>query len=107
MTQILVKRPEVVVVDGVPEYGDLVVWKSFDAKVAPSNPAEANPVGRNAVVSGYTVFVEGTAPTGILATDVVEINGEDLAVDGKVGVWFDEFTGEYVGDQFAVKEATG
>lgn len=107
LTQIIVKRREVVTVDGVPQYGDLAPWQTFDAKVAPSNPAESNPVGRNAVISGYTVFVETGAPTGILDSDTVNVAGTDYEVDGKVASWTDEWTGEYIGDQFALKTAVG
>lgn len=108
MESIIVKRPEVIYDShGAPQYGDLVVWNTFDAFCAPNNPEESNLVGRNAVITGYTIYVTGDEPTGILNTDVIVVRGEDLAVTGRVAPWFNEFTGEYRGDQFAVREATG
>lgn len=86
------------------------LWKTFSADMgnfvafAPSNPSEALDVGRNAVIKGGVVYVRGLVPTGILATDQVEVAGQRFAVDGAVGPWTG-YSG-YKGDQFAVKATT-
>jgi len=103
--QIKVFRPDV----QLDEYGDpkpvaWVLWKAFDGFFAPANPAEALQPGSNTVIHGGVVYIRGAAPTGILATDQVEVRGLRYAVDGAVGEW-SGYTG-YKGDQFAVKAVT-
>lgn len=92
--------------DGNPVQGDLALWKRFRANVAPSHPGEPVEVGRQALITGYTIYVRCHTPTGILATDVVEVRGVKCPVDGIVGEWRNSH-GQHKGDQFAVKVVNG
>ncbi|MET0716408.1 MAG: hypothetical protein ABWY57_15995 [Mycetocola sp.] len=91
------------------EYGDpkpttWSLWKSFDGLVGWGNPDESVEPGRNTVITNRTVYIEGSAPTGILATDRCWIDGVEYSIEGKVAEW-DPSDG-YVGAQFAVKAVT-
>lgn len=105
---------------GNPVQGDPIPWGEFVANVAPNHPSEPVEVGRSAVITGYTVYVEGAEPTGILPTDLIEIRSplpdtasvserraHLLPVDGLVASWYRKSDGAYRGDQFAVKGVSG
>lgn len=88
------------------EYGDpqpatWVLWREIPGLFAPANPTEKLEPGRNTVISGGAVYIRGAEPTGIRATDQVEMRGIRFAVDGDVGSWSGKQG--YKGDQFAVK----
>lgn len=89
------------------EYGDTqpatwALWKTLDGQVAWGNPNEPLEAGRNTVITNRTVFIRGTAPSGIQASDEIEVDGIRYAIDGAVAEWGDP----HVGTQFAVKAAT-
>lgn len=73
--------------------------------VAPINSTEPNEPGRNAVITGYTVY----GPTGMVITprDHAVIRGIEYQIDGEPGVWKNPYTGESPGNQFAVKRIEG
>lgn len=92
---------------GNPVQGTPTLWASFAALVAPNHPEEPAQVGRAAVITGYTIYIEGAAPTGILPTDLVEVRGVKLPVDGIPASWYRKSDGAYRGDQVAVKVVDG
>lgn len=105
---------------GNPVQGDPVPWASFEANVAPNHPSEPAEVGRSAVITGYTIYVEVAAPTGILPSDLIEVRSpltdadpiadrreHLLPVDGLVASWYRKSSGAYRGDQLAVKAVNG
>jgi hypothetical protein len=107
MTTITVKR-------GTPvpdEYGDpqmppvsqWPVWRTFDGLVGWGNPDEPLEAGKNTIITNRTVYIESDTTTGILASDIVVIDGVEYAVDGTVAEWADE--DGPVGAQFAIKAA--
>lgn len=74
-------------------YGDLVEGPfvdhlTFEGKFAPNNPGEPVEVGRNAVITGGTVYVRDlkTQPD-ILSTDRALIRGVEYPINGEVGEW--------------------
>lgn len=95
---------------GNPISGDPAPWASFRALVAPNHGGEEMSVGRAAVITGYTVYIEGQGPTGVVETDLVQLpsrHGDRLfPVDGLVAEWRYR-NGRHKGDQFAVKVVAG
>lgn len=87
---------------GNPIQATPAVVATLDALVAPNHGGEPVEVGRAAVVTGYTIYLETGAPTGILPTDQIEVRGERLPVDGQCASWRRR-DGSYRGDQVAVK----
>lgn len=88
------------------EYGDPIPGAFADhltlqGKFAPNNPAEPVEVGRNAVITGGTVYVRDlpTKPD-VADTDRVNIRGVEFEIDGEVGAWLRADTWAV---QFAVK----
>lgn len=107
------KRLEVVIlryVEGVDEYGDPIPGDfaehlRFDAKFAPNNSSEPVEVGRNAVITGGTVYVRDlSAPPDVVAQDRARILGVDYELEGDIGPWQRRDTW---GIQFAVKKVKG
>lgn len=103
------------------EYGNPVldaeeVVQVFGALFAPSNSGEQVEPGRNAKITGGTIYKRGKAPDVqpddhvILDYEVdadgVMVKGTRYAVDGMLGIWRNA-SGRVVGSQFAVKAATG
>lgn len=88
------------------EYGDPVpdVWADhleLSGKFAPNNPSEPVEVGRNAVITGGTVYVRDLASKpDIVSTDRARVSGSEYEIDGEVGVWLRADTWAV---QFAVK----
>ena len=74
-------------------YGDPVpgVWSkqaSYDAVLGPSNPSEPVEVGRNAVITGGTVYIRDLLSVpDIRATDRAKVRDVMFEIDGEVGVW--------------------
>jgi len=91
-------------------YGDPVpgTWAKsteYQCKFAPNNPAEPVEVGRNAVITGGTIYIRDLASApDIRATDRAKIRGLMFELDGDVGVW--RRSKEFAA-QFAVKRVTG
>lgn len=98
-------------------HDDPVPWVTINALAAPVNPEESSEVGRQAVITGYTVYHRTSTPTGILATDLVEVRSPVpggtvqerrlhlLPVDGMPADW--RRGSRVIGEQFAVKVVTG
>lgn len=90
------------------EYGDPIPGEyanhlALAGRFAPNNPAEPVEVGRNAVITGGTVYVRDLAsPPDVLPTDRAVIRGVTYEIDGEIGVWRRN-TGFAV--QFAVKKS--
>ncbi|MET0886251.1 MAG: hypothetical protein ABWX92_07345, partial [Mycetocola sp.] len=63
------------------------------------NPNEVAEPGRNTVITNRSVYIRGDAPSGILSTDQVEVEGIRYDIDGAVAEWGDP----HVGTQFALK----
>lgn len=60
---------------------------TVSGKVAPSNPSEPVEVGRNAVITGGTIYIRHGAALDITNEDRVRVRGVDYEIDGEVGVW--------------------
>lgn len=75
------------------EYGDPIPGTFSDhvalaGKFAPKNPSEPVEVGRNAVLTGGTVYVRDlAAPPDVKPTDRARVRGVDYEIDGEIGVW--------------------
>lgn len=90
---------------GDPVPGALAKVKDYACRFAPNNPAEPVEVGRNAVISGGTVYIRDLdAEPDIRATDHAKIRGVTYLIDGEVGLWR---RSEGFAVQFAVKKVTG
>ncbi len=92
--------------DDTDEYGDPIPGTFSDhltlsGKFAPNNPSEPVEVGRNAVITGGTVYVRDLASKpDIISTDRARIRGVELEIDGEIGAWLRADTWAV---QFAVK----
>lgn len=87
-------------------YGDPIPGTFTDhvvlvGKFAPNNPTEPVEVGRNAVITGGTVYVRTAAVPDVVSTDRAVIRGVELEIDGEIGVWR---RNSGFGIQFAVKK---
>lgn len=95
---------------GNPIEGEAVEWATFRGLVAPNHGGEEMSVGRAAVITGYTIYVENQGPTGIRETDLVQLptrHGDRMfPVDGLVAEWRKR-DGTHKGDQFAVRVVQG
>lgn len=60
---------------------------------APETPTDTSP----GLTHGYTLYVRSSQPTGVTATDLIEVRGERLPVDGDPAVWVDK-QGRHIGD---------
>lgn len=93
--------------DGNPMQGPLSLWKTFQASVAPDmGEAKISETVTMPVTIGYTVYIRGEEPTGILSTDVLALRGGRLSVTAPPAEWFDD-TGQHVGDVVTVRFAKG
>ena len=92
------------------DYGDTIpgVYAkhlTLSGKFAPNNPAEPVEVGRNAVITGGTVYVRDLSSVpDVRATDRAKIRGIFYEIDGKVGAWRRSSS---FAVQFAVKAVDG
>lgn len=99
--------------------GEPVPVLTLPALVAPNHPAEPAQVGRNAVVTGYTIYVRSSTLTGVVATDLIEVRSPVdvtatlderrahlLPVDGVPAAWISA-RGVRRGEQLAVKVVDG
>lgn len=89
---------------GDPIPGDYLPHLSRLAKVAPHNPAEPVEVGRNAVITGGTVYIRDKERLDIRAEDRVEVHGTVYEINGEVGIW--PRSSEF-GHQFAYQKQRG
>lgn len=86
---IVIRRPSIV----EDPYGDPIEGEYADAgeylgRFAPNNPAEPVEVGRNAVITGGTVYLRdlSVAPD-IASSDRARVRGVEYEIDGEVGLW--------------------
>lgn len=95
---------------GEDEYGDPVGGSYSDhltlqGQFAPSNPEEPVEIGRNAVITGGTVYVRDLeAAPDIRASDRAAIRGVEYEIDGEIGLWRRNSSWAV---QFAVHHAEG
>lgn len=89
---------------GDPIPGDYSHHLTVVAKVAPNNPSEPVEVGRNAVITGGTVYIRTLTELDISSEDRVSIRGVTYEIDGEVGLWRRRFG---LGYQFAFKKLRG
>lgn len=92
--------------DGNTVQGPLSLVASFPALVAPVNTPEAQAVDSTGVTWDHTVYIRCDEPTGILDTDVLDVRGRRVPVDGVVAQWRDVH-GRYVGDVVNVRLKEG
>lgn len=73
---------------GDPIPGVFAKHLTLSGKFAPNNPAEPVEVGRNAVITGGTVYVRDLPSVpDIRPTDRARVRGVEYEIDGEVGVW--------------------
>jgi hypothetical protein len=72
---------------GNPVQGTPVLVSTQSALVAPSHPEEAVAVGSVSVITGYVVYIPGADVVDVQATDLLEVRGQKLPIDGKPAVW--------------------
>lgn len=87
-------------------YGDTVLGEfttiaSVDGYYAPSNSTEPIQIGRNAVVTGATIYVEAESRPDIQPQDRIIVEEGIFEIEGEIGFWSDEYGP--AGYQFAVK----
>lgn len=93
--------------DGNPIGGALTTVKTIaGCLVAPMSPESPTDVGRNPVITGYTVYKRTTVDLDIRPGDLFTVRGQDLPLDGIAGIWRDK-SGAIKGVQFAVKAVAG
>lgn len=93
--------------DGNPMHGPPSLWKTFQALVGPAmGEAKISETVTMPVTIGYTVYIRGEEPTGILNTDVLALRGERLPVTAPPAEWLDD-TGQHVGDEVTVRFTKG
>lgn len=89
------------------EYGDTVEGTFTDhltvaGYYAPNNSTEPVEVGRNAVITGATLYVYADSRPDIQPNDRAVIIEGTFNIEGEVGFWGDEYGP--VGYQFAIKK---
>lgn len=88
--------------DGEPIHGAVSLWRSFQAVVAPVTLSDTPDTASLGIIRGYTIYIRGSEPTGILDSDLIDVRGHRLPVDGIVGEWR-SLRGVYKGDQLSVR----
>lgn len=92
--------------DGNARIGTPVAFKSFMALVSEEQLAEPRDADSEAVLIGCELYIRDQGPTGIRSTDLVEVRGERLPVDGKPVVWR-RASGDHIGDVVALRRKDG
>ena len=92
--------------DGNARRGTPVAVGSFLALVAEEHHVEARGADSDAVLVACKVYVREQGPTGVLATDLVEVRGQRLPVDGLPQLWRRP-TGEHIGDVITLRRKDG
>lgn len=73
---------------GDPTGGEYSAHLTLQGQFAPSNPEEPVEIGRNAVITGGTVYIRDLeTPPDIDATDRASIRGVEYEIDGEIGLW--------------------
>lgn len=88
--------------DGNTIQGPLTKVGTLQALVAPATAPETPTDTSPGLTHGYTLYVRSREPTGVVATDLIEVRGERLPVDGEPAVWFDR-QGRHIGDVITVR----
>lgn len=98
---VILRASEATDVYGDPIPGEFADHLAVAGKFAPTNPSEPIEVGRNAVITGGTVYVRDLASRpDVLPTDRAKIRDVEYEIDGEVGAWLRADTWAV---QFAVK----
>lgn len=74
--------------------------------VAPRMSSEPTERGRQGVIVGWSVYLPAGAPA-VLHADILEVRGEECAVEGVPADWANPFTGWTPGAEVAVRRAAG
>lgn len=90
---------------GKPVYGWPVGTEVAGAAIAPRSSEEPTEVGRQAVITGLTVYL----PTGttVTAYDRLTIRGAVYEVTGEPGDWRNPYSGRRPGVELAVTRVAG
>lgn len=107
MEQISICRPaESQDEDGNPVQGALAIVDSFPALIAPATAPPSTGTDGESIIFDHTIYIRGQKPTGIMDTDVIDVRGKRVPVQGAVGVWLDK-SGNHIGDviNVSLKEA--
>ena len=92
--------------DGNPIQGKPVPAGTFQALVAPTSTTDQTEENANPQTTEYTIHIRDSQPTGIQATDLINVRGQLLPVKGKPQVW-NNIHGRHIGDVITVGERKG
>ncbi|MGE8650636.1 head-tail adaptor protein [Bifidobacterium adolescentis] len=92
--------------DGNPIQGKPVPAGTFQALVEPTSTTDQTEENANPQTTEYTIRIRGSQPTGIQATDLINVRGQLLPVKGKPQVW-NNIHGRHIGDVITVGERKG
>lgn len=92
--------------DGNPIQGKPVRIGVFQAVVAPTSTIDQTEENANPRNIEYTIHIRGSQPSGIQASDLIEVRGLLLPVKGVPQVW-SNVRGRHVGDVVTVGERKG
>ena len=92
--------------DGNPIQGKPVRIGVFQAVVAPTSTIDQTEENANPRNNEYTIHIRGSQPSGIQASDLIEVRGLLLPVKGVPQVW-SNVRGRHVGDVVTVGERKG
>lgn len=92
--------------DGNPIQGKPVRVGAFQALVAPTSTIDQVEENANPQTIEYTIYIRGSQPSGIRASDLIKVRGLLLPVKGMPQIW-DNIHGRHVGDVLTVGERKG
>ena len=92
--------------DGNPIQGKPVRVGAFQALVAPTSTIDQVEENANPQTIEYTIYIRGSQPSGIRASDLISVRGQLLPVKGVPQVW-SNVRGRHVGDVVTVGERKG
>ena len=92
--------------DGNPIQGKPARVGTFQALVAPVSTTDQTEENANPRNIEYTIYVRGSQPSGIRASDLIKVRGLILPVKGVPQVW-GNVRGRHVGDVLTVGERKG
>ena len=92
--------------DGNPIQGKPVRVGAFQALVAPTSTIDQVEENANPQTIEYTIYIRGSQPSGIRASDLIKVRGLLLPVKGVPQVW-SNVRGRHVGDVLTVGERKG
>lgn len=92
--------------DGNPIQGPPARVGVFQALVAPTSTTDQTEENASPRTVEYTIHIRGRQPTGIQATDLINVRGTLLPVKGTPQVW-NSIHGRHIGDVITVGERKG